>query len=99
MIDGTVTVGPNAVLAMKREGYRKSDVSLSDLGNMLGHRGIRKVLKDNLRPGLIEMKNSLFKGPTSRPCKSTARASRRNTSSPTRPACAPRRCPMTEAHR
>ncbi|ANY86618.1 MULTISPECIES: L-2-hydroxyglutarate oxidase [Pseudomonas] len=62
MIDGTVTVGPNAVLAMKREGYRKSDVSLSDLGSMLGHRGIRKVLKDNLRPGLIEMKNSLLKG-------------------------------------
>jgi len=62
MIDGTVTVGPNAVLAMKREGYRKSDISLSDLGSMLGHRGIRKVLKDNLRPGLIEMKNSLLKG-------------------------------------
>ncbi|MCT8166031.1 MULTISPECIES: L-2-hydroxyglutarate oxidase [unclassified Pseudomonas] len=62
MIDGTVTVGPNAVLAMKREGYRKSDVSLSDLAGMLGHKGIRKVLKDNLRPGLTEMKNSLFKG-------------------------------------
>ncbi|QCI10606.1 L-2-hydroxyglutarate oxidase [Pseudomonas putida] len=62
MIDGTVTVGPNAVLAMKREGYRKSDVSLSDLAGMLGHKGIRKVLKDNLRPGLSEMKNSLFKG-------------------------------------
>jgi L-2-hydroxyglutarate oxidase len=62
MIDGTVTVGPNAVLAMKREGYRKSDISLSDLGSMLGHRGIRKVLRDNLRPGLIEMKNSLLKG-------------------------------------
>lgn len=62
MIDGTVTVGPNAVLAMKREGYRKSDISLSDLGGMLRHRGIRKVLRDNLRPGLIEMKNSLLKG-------------------------------------
>ncbi|MBK5002128.1 L-2-hydroxyglutarate oxidase [Pseudomonas sp. S31] len=62
MIDGTVTVGPNAVLAMKREGYRKADVSLSDLAGMLGHKGIRKVLKDNLRPGLTEMKNSLFKG-------------------------------------
>lgn len=62
MIDGTVTVGPNAVLAMKREGYRKTDVSLTDLAGMLGHKGIRKVLKDNLRPGLTEMKNSLFKG-------------------------------------
>ncbi len=30
MIDGSVTVGPNAVLALKREGYRKRDVSFTD---------------------------------------------------------------------
>lgn len=29
MID-IVTVGPNAVLALKREGYRKRDISLTD---------------------------------------------------------------------
>ena len=62
MIDGTVTVGPNAVLAMKREGYRKTDVSLCDLFETLTSPGILKVLAKNLRPGLIEMKNSLFKG-------------------------------------
>ena len=62
MIDGTVTVGPNAVLAMKREGYRKTDFSLSDMFETLTTPGILKVLKNNLRPGLIEMKNSLFKG-------------------------------------
>lgn len=61
MIDGSVTVGPNAVLAWKREGYRKTDVSLSDTLAMLRHSGIRQVLKDNLRPGLIELKNSLYK--------------------------------------
>lgn len=61
MIDGSVTVGPNAVLALKREGYRKSDVSLSDMARMFTHPGILKVLKANLRPGLIEMKNSLYK--------------------------------------
>ncbi|MNC13318.1 L-2-hydroxyglutarate oxidase LhgO [compost metagenome] len=61
MIDGSVTVGPNAVLALKREGYRKRDISLSDTFAMLTNPGILKVLKDNLRPGLIEMKNSLFK--------------------------------------
>ncbi|NDL72160.1 L-2-hydroxyglutarate oxidase [Vreelandella alkaliphila] len=61
MIDGSVTVGPNAVLAWKREGYRKTDVSLSDTLAMLRHRGIRQVLKDNLRPGLTEFKNSLYK--------------------------------------
>lgn len=61
MIDGSVTVGPNAVLELKREGYRKRDISLSDTFAMLTNPGILKVLKDNLRPGLIEMKNSLFK--------------------------------------
>lgn len=61
MIDGSVTVGPNAVLAWKREGYRKTDVSLSDTLAMLRHSGIRQVLKDNLRPGLTELKNSLYK--------------------------------------
>lgn len=61
MIDGSVTVGPNAVLALKREGYRKRDISLADTFAMLTNPGILKVLKDNLRPGLIEMKNSLFK--------------------------------------
>lgn len=62
MIDGTVTVGPNAVLAMKREGYRKSDISIADMFETLTSPGILKVLAKNLRPGLIEMKNSLFKG-------------------------------------
>ena len=62
MIDGTVTVGPNAVLAWKREGYKKTDISLKDSIEALTYPGILKVLKDNLRPGLIEMKNSIFKG-------------------------------------
>ncbi|WP_298185424.1 L-2-hydroxyglutarate oxidase [uncultured Pseudomonas sp.] len=61
MIDGSVTVGPNAVLALKREGYRKRDISLADSWAMLTNPGILKVLKANLRPGLGEMKNSLFK--------------------------------------
>lgn len=62
MIDGTVTVGPNAVLAWKREGYRKTDISLSDSLETLGYPGIRKVLMNNFKPGLVELKNSLFKG-------------------------------------
>ncbi|MEF3092643.1 L-2-hydroxyglutarate oxidase [Raoultella scottia] len=61
MIDGSVTVGPNAVLALKREGYRKRDFSLSDTLEILGSPGIRRVLQGNLRSGLREMKNSLCK--------------------------------------
>ncbi|TLF53132.1 L-2-hydroxyglutarate oxidase [Halomonas urmiana] len=61
MIDGSVTVGPNAVLALAREGYRKRDVSLSDMARMFSDPGILRVLGKNLRPGLAEMKNSLHK--------------------------------------
>jgi len=62
MIDGSVTVGPNAVLAWKREGYRKTDLSLRDSLETLAYPGIRKILRQNLKPGLVELKNSLFKG-------------------------------------
>lgn len=62
MIDGTVTVGPNAVMAWKREGYKKTDISLKDSFEALTYPGIVKVLIKNLVPGLIETKNSLFKG-------------------------------------
>lgn len=61
MIDGSVTVGPNAVLALAREGYRKRDVSLGDMARMFSDPGILRVLGRNLRPGLVEMKNSLHK--------------------------------------
>ena len=45
----------------KREGYRKGDFSLSDTISMLLNLGIRKALKGNIRSGLIEIKNSLYK--------------------------------------
>lgn len=61
MIDGTVTVGPNAVLAFKREGYAKTDISLRDTAEMLAFPGIRRMLRGHIRPGLQEMKNSLSK--------------------------------------
>lgn len=61
MIGGFVTVGPNAVLAMKREGYRKSDFSLRDVAQMVSYRGFWNVLRRNLRSGIDEMRNSLFK--------------------------------------
>ncbi|MBA4502555.1 L-2-hydroxyglutarate oxidase [Marinobacterium marinum] len=61
MIDGTVTVGPNAVLAFKREGYRKTDISVRDMAEMLTYPGLLKMLARNLKPGLVEMKNSLFR--------------------------------------
>ncbi len=61
MIDGSVTVGPNAVLAFKREGYRKRDFSFSDTLEILGSSGIRRVLQNHLRSGLGEMKTRCAK--------------------------------------
>jgi L-2-hydroxyglutarate oxidase len=61
MIDGTVTVGPNAVLAFKREGYHKYAFSLSDSFEMFTYPGLLKVLYKNLRVSKLELKNSLYK--------------------------------------
>lgn len=61
MIDGSVTVGPNAVLGLKREGYRKTDMSLGDMIEMLMYRGFWKVIQQNYRTGLSEFKDSFFK--------------------------------------
>lgn len=61
MIDGTVTVGPNAVLAFKREGYSRFDFSLADSFEMLTYPGLLKVLRGNFRVIRQELKNSLHK--------------------------------------
>jgi L-2-hydroxyglutarate oxidase len=61
MIGGYVTVGPNAVLAFAREGYRFGTVNVRDLGEMLRYPGFRKVIRANLRSGMTEMANSLSK--------------------------------------
>jgi L-2-hydroxyglutarate oxidase len=61
MIDGTVTVGPNAVLAFKREGYRKTDFSLRDSIEMLTYPGLLKVLYNNFKVSMVELKNSVYK--------------------------------------
>ena len=61
MIDGTVTVGPNAVLGWKREGYGNINLDLRDSMEMLFFPGFWKVLKQNYRSGLGEIRDSLFK--------------------------------------
>ena len=61
MIDGTITVGPNAVLGFKREGYNKLNFSLRDTIQFLSFKGFHRVIKKNLKSGIYEMKNSIFK--------------------------------------
>lgn len=60
-IEGSVTVGPNAVLAMQREGYHKLDFSWRDVRQMAAYPGMRKMLRRHFQAGVQEMKNSLYK--------------------------------------
>ncbi|SUA74584.1 L-2-hydroxyglutarate oxidase LhgO [Nocardia otitidiscaviarum] len=60
-IDGNLTVGPNAVLGLAREGYRKGSVDLRDVREILGFRGFHRVAAANVRTGVRELRNSLFK--------------------------------------
>jgi L-2-hydroxyglutarate oxidase len=52
---GEVLVGPNAVLAFKREGYHSGDVKLGDVFDWLSYPGFRKLILANLGPGLSEI--------------------------------------------
>ncbi len=61
MIDGKVEAGPNAVLAFKREGYKKSDINLYDIVEIFGWRGFRQVMKKYYKMGLEEFKRSFSK--------------------------------------
>ena len=58
-LDGGVTVGPNAVLGLAREGYRKGSVSGRDLADLLRFPGFWRVARRQLRTGAVEQWNSL----------------------------------------
>ena len=60
-IDGGVDVGPNAVLALALEGYRRSTVSLADVRDILAWNGFRVMARQNWRMGAREMLGSLSK--------------------------------------
>jgi L-2-hydroxyglutarate oxidase len=55
MIGGGVEAGPNAVLAFKREGYRKTDIRIGDLADTLGYAGFWKMASRNWKTGIGEM--------------------------------------------
>lgn len=61
MIGGYLTVGPNAVLAFSREGYRFTDVNLRDVAEIFGYAGFRKLAWKYAGLGMEEMANSLSK--------------------------------------
>jgi len=58
-INGGVDVGPNAVLALAREGYRWRDVRLGDMSETLRSPGFRRLARRHWRMGAREMRGSL----------------------------------------
>ncbi len=58
MIGGGVEAGPNAVLAMAREGYTKTDVSVADLADSLGFPGLWRFLGRYPRAAWEELRRS-----------------------------------------
>jgi len=60
-ITGKVDAGPNAVLALAREGYRHSDINVRDLASSLAFPGFWRMARQHWRSGLGEWHRSLSK--------------------------------------
>jgi L-2-hydroxyglutarate oxidase len=60
-IGGSVDAGPNAVLALAREGYRHSDISVRDLAQSLAFPGFWRMARRHWRSGMDEFRRSLSK--------------------------------------
>ena len=61
MINDDREVGPNAVLAFKREGYKNSDISINDMIDYLGYSGFLKFIGKNFTFCLNEFSTSILK--------------------------------------
>ncbi|NVI93011.1 L-2-hydroxyglutarate oxidase [Actinomadura sp. BRA 177] len=60
-VDGGVDIGPNAVLALSREGYRRRDVRPADLWETVRHPGFRHLARRHWRTGAKELYGSAVK--------------------------------------
>ena len=60
-ITGRVDAGPNAVLAFRREGYRRRDFSLGDISSSLTFPGFWRMAAKNWKSGIGEFHRSFSK--------------------------------------
>jgi len=60
-IDGTVEAGPSAILATKREGYKRSDFSLGEFMSTLSFPGFWLLIARNIGPGISEINQTMRK--------------------------------------
>ncbi|MFI5907375.1 L-2-hydroxyglutarate oxidase [Dactylosporangium sp. NPDC051541] len=61
MVDGSVHAGPNAVLAMAREGYTWGRIRPRDVAEVAAYRGLWQLARKHLRYGVTEVRRSLSK--------------------------------------
>ncbi len=61
MIDGSVHAGPNAVLSLKREGYKKTDFDLRDFAEVMTYPGFWKLAVKHADEGIQEIIRSFSK--------------------------------------
>lgn len=61
MIDGSVHAGPNAVLSLKREGYKKTDFDLRDFMEVMTYPGFWKLAAKHASEGIQEIIRSFSK--------------------------------------
>ncbi|CAH0750305.1 unnamed protein product [Diatraea saccharalis] len=59
-IDGRIILGPNAILAFSKEGYRWGDVNFNELKEIIGFSGFRKLAMQYAGFGLKEMARSVI---------------------------------------
>ncbi len=60
-VDGTADLGPNAVLALAREGYRRTDVTWDELRRLAGSRAFWRLARQHWMTGVREMRGSLWR--------------------------------------
>lgn len=58
-IDDRITVGPNAVLGLSREGYRRGSWKARDVASFATFPGMWRFARANARTGMTEMRNSV----------------------------------------
>lgn len=61
MVHGGIEAGPNAVLALKREGYKPTDVDLGDVWETVSWQGFWRLAARHWRMGSSEIYRSLSK--------------------------------------
>ncbi len=61
MTNGEIECGPNAVFTFKREGYQKTDFSLTDTMDALSYKGTWKLFFNNMSFGINEYRRAFSK--------------------------------------